>query len=65
MTKYNLLHKFIPQPQAMEVTNAEAAVDKDWQKLEMMPAKQLEKVKNKKEVILEEQGDTKKVHFLL
>ena len=65
MTKYNLLHKFIPQPQAMEVTNAEAAVDKDWQKLEMMPAKQLEKVKNKKEVFWKNKETQRKFTFLL
>ena len=65
MTKYNLLHKFIPLPQAMKVPKAESAVDKDWQKLDMMPAWQLEKVKNQKEIILEEKGNTKKVHFLL
>ena len=38
---------------------------KIWQKLDMMPAWQLEKVKNQKENILEEKGNTKKVHFLL
>ena len=35
---YNLVHKFIPMPQAMKIPAAKAAVDKEWQKLEKMPA---------------------------
>ena len=31
---YNLVHKFIPMPQAMKIPAAKAAVDKDWEKLE-------------------------------
>ena len=27
---YNLVHKFIPMPQAMKIPAAEAAVDKEW-----------------------------------
>ena len=30
---YNLVHKFIPMPQAMKIPAAEAAVDKEWEKL--------------------------------
>ena len=61
---YNLVHKFIPMPQAMKVPDAEAAVDKEWKKLETTPAWQLDEVKRKKEeVILEAQRDKKKVHF--
>ena len=30
----NLVHKFIPMPQAMKMPAAEAAVDKEWEKLE-------------------------------
>ena len=37
--------------------------DKEWKKLETIPAWQLEQVKNKMEVILEAQRDKKKVHF--
>ena len=37
-------------------------MDKEWKKLETIPALQLEKVKSKKEVILEAQRDKKKVH---
>ena len=28
---YNLVHKFIPMPQAMKILAAEAAVDKEWE----------------------------------
>ena len=31
---YNLVHKFIPMPQAMKIPDAQAAEDKDWEKLE-------------------------------
>ena len=30
-THYNLVHKFIPVPQAMKIPAAKAAVDKDWE----------------------------------
>ena len=39
------------------------SVDKEWKKLEKIPAWQLEKVNSKKEVILEAQRDKTKVHF--
>ena len=48
---YNLVHKFIPMPQAMEIPAAKAAVDKEWEKLEKIPAWDLTKVRSKKEVI--------------
>ena len=35
---YNLVHKFIPVPQAMKIPAAKAAVDKKWEKLEKIPA---------------------------
>ena len=63
MTHYNLVHKFIPMPQAVRVPDAEATVDKEWKKLETIPVLKLEKVTSKKEVILEAQRDKKKVHF--
>ena len=50
-------------PQAMKILDARAAVDKEWKKLETIPAWQLEKVKRQKDVILEAQRDKKKVHF--
>ena len=31
---HNLVHKFIPMPQAMKIPDAKAAVDKEWKKLE-------------------------------
>ena len=63
LTHYHLVHKFIPMPQAMKSPDAKAAEDKGWKKLETIPAWDLGKVKSKKEVILEAQRDTKKVHF--
>ena len=45
---YNLVHKFIPMSQATKIQNATAAVDKEWDKLEKIPAWQLTKVRNKK-----------------
>ena len=53
MTNHNLVHKFIHMPQAKKIPDAKAAVDKEWKKLETMPFWQLDKVKSKKEVILE------------
>ena len=29
---YNLVHKFIPMPQALKIPAAKAAVDKEWEK---------------------------------
>ena len=46
----------------MQIPDAKAAVDKEWNKLETIPVWNLEKVKSKKVVILEAQRD-KKVHF--
>ena len=28
--RYNLVHKFIPMPQAMKIPDAKAAVDEEW-----------------------------------
>ena len=63
MTHYNLVHKFIPMSQVMKIPDAKAAVDKELKKLETIPAWDLEKVKRKKEFILETHRDKKKVHF--
>ena len=35
---YNLVHKFIPMPQAMKIPAAKAALDKEWEKLEKISA---------------------------
>ena len=48
---YNLVHKFIPMPEAMKIPAATAAVDKEWEKLEKIPAWDLTKVRCEKEVI--------------
>ena len=63
MTYYHLVHKFVPMPQAMKIPDAKAAADKEWKKLETIPAWQVEKVESNKEVILEAQTDKNKVHF--
>ena len=39
-------------PQALKIRDATAVVDKEWERLEKLPAWQLEKVKSKREVIL-------------
>ena len=48
---YNLVHKFIPMPQAMKIPAAKAAVDKEWEKLKKISAWNLTKVKK------QERGD--------
>ena len=60
---YNLVHKFIPMPQAMKIPAATAAVDKEWEKLEKISAWNLTKVKSKKEVIDEARTSGATVHF--
>ena len=59
----NLVHKFIPVPQAMNIPAAKAAVDKGWEKLEKISAWNLTKVRSKKEVIDEARTSGAKVHF--
>ena len=60
---YNLVHKFIPMPQAMKIPAAKAAVDKEWEKLEKISAWNLTKVRSKKEVIDEASTSGATVHF--
>ena len=60
---YNLVHKFIPMPQAMKIPAAKAAVDKEWEKLEKISAWNLTKVRSKKQVIEEPRTSGAKVHF--
>ena len=38
ISHYNLVHKYIPMPQAMKIPHAKAAVDKEWKELETIPA---------------------------
>ena len=51
LNHYNLVHKFIPMPKAMQIPDAKAAVDKEWEKLEKIPEWDLTKVRSKSEVI--------------
>ena len=60
---YNLIHKFIPMPQAMRIPAAKAAVDKEWEKLEKISAWNLTKVKSKQQVIDEARASSTTVHF--
>ena len=60
---YNLVHKFIPMPQAMKIPAAKEAADKEWEKLEKISAWNLTKVKSKKEVIEEARTTGATVHF--
>ena len=60
---YNLVHKFIPMPQAMKIPAAKAAVDKELDKLEKISAWNLTKVRSKKEVIDEARASGATVHF--
>ena len=60
---YNLVHKFCFMPQAMKIPAAKAAVDKEWEKREKIPAWKLTKVRSKKEVIDEARTKGAKVHL--
>ena len=62
LNHHNLVHKFIPMPQAMKIPDAKAAANEDWENLEKIPAWQMDKVKSKKHIILEAQKEKKKVH---
>ena len=57
---HNMVHKFIPVPQAMKIP---AAVDKEWEKLENFSAWNLTKVNSKKQVIDEARMADATVHF--
>ena len=59
----NLVHKFIPMLQATKIPAAKAAVDKEWEKVEKIPAWNLTKVRSKSEVIDEARTKGAKVHF--
>ena len=58
-----MVHKFIPMPQPVKIPDAKAAVEKEWEKLEKIPARQLTKVRNKHEVFAEARNEGRKVHF--
>ena len=60
---YNLVHKFFRMPQAMKISAAKAAVDKEWEKLEKISAWNLTKVKSKIKVIDEARTSGATVHL--
>ena len=60
---YNLVHNFIPMPQALKIPAAKAAVDKEWEKLEKISAWNLTKVRSKKDLIDEARTSGAKVHL--
>ena len=60
---YNMVHKFIPMPQAMKIAAAKAAVVKEWEKLEKILAWDKRRVRNISEVIDEARTKGMKVHF--
>ena len=60
---YNLVHKFFPMLQAMKISAAKAAVDKEWENLEKISAWDLTKVRRKNEVIDEARTAGATVHF--
>ena len=61
---YNLVHTFILMPQTMKIPAAKAAVDKEWEKLEKIPAWDVTIVRNESEVIHEARMTGIKVHFV-
>ena len=66
ISHWNLVHKFVPMPQAMKIPDAKASTGwgmEEAQKTSL--AWQLDKVGSQKEVILEAQSDKKKVHFAI
>ena len=63
ISHYNVVHKFMLMPQVMKIPDAKAAVDKEWKKLETIPAWQVEKVRSKKEVVKEAQNNRNTVNF--
>ena len=64
LSHYNLVNKFILMLQAMKLPDARAAVDKEWENLETIPAWQLTSVSHKKEVIDEPRKEAKQIILL-
>ena len=63
LSHYNLVHRPIPIHHAITIPDAKAAVDREWEKLEKLPAWQVTQVKSKKEVIGKAQKDGRTVHI--
>ena len=51
---YNLVNKFFPLPQALEIQQQKVAVDKECEKLEKISAWNLTKVRSEKEVSMKQ-----------
>ena len=62
LSHYNLVHKFIPMPQAMEIPGANVAVGKG-EKLEDTGMADDESQKQKKGVTAEARNEGRTVHF--
>ena len=62
MSQYGVAHKLVPMPQAMEIPDAKAAADKEWDKMTTSPAWQESKVKSKQEVVDHAQKEGKSVN---
>ena len=62
---YNLVHKFIPMPQAMKIPAAKAAVDEEREKLEKIPAWNLTKVRSTERSDRWSKGEVRKSSFCL
>ena len=60
---FNFVHKFVPMLQDMKIPGAKVAVEKEWEKLEKIPAWDLKKVRSKSEVIDEARTKCAKDHF--
>ena len=60
---HNLVHIFIPMPEATKIPGAKAASGQGMEKLEMISAWNLTKVRSKKEVTDEARTSGAKVHF--
>ena len=63
VTPYSPMHKCILMTQGVKIPDAEAAVEKESDILEKIPAWQLTKVRNESEVIAEARNEGRTVHF--
>ena len=63
LSHYSLVHKFIPMSQAVKIPDAKEALEKEWEKLEKIPAWDKTKVRNKSDKIDEARTTGAKVHF--
>ena len=59
----DFVHKFVPMPQMMKIPEALAAAGQGVEKARDNPSMEFGQSQEQKEVILEAQKDTKKVHF--